>query len=132
MSSVFDPSAFFDGLRKARALYSKGAKRGMAMLLAHGERRAKELTPVKSGTLAGTVVGDPASIKITDAEVSAALAAGGGEAADYAIVQHEAELHHTHPNEGTYAAKFIEKAVLELKAKAGPTLAASMKMEAGA
>jgi uncharacterized membrane protein YebE (DUF533 family) len=127
----FDASAFIKGLNLADARVQRGARRGMAMLLADGERRAKEHCPIESGTLAGTIVGSADSIKVTSQAVTGTLAAGGGEASDYAIKQHEVPMHHTHPTEGTYASKYIEKAIKELTPKAAPVFADEIKKELG-
>jgi len=128
MPHDFDASQFLRGLRLADAAVRRGAVRGVAKGLAHGERLGRQYCPVRTGTLAGTIVGDVAGIIATDTRIVGLLTAGGGEASDYALVQHEAVLHHA---DGTYAAKFIERPIKELKGKLGPVIAAEIRAEAG-
>ncbi len=127
----FDPSAFLKGLDLADQRVRRGALRGMAKLLADGERRMKQAVPVETGTLAGTCVGDLQGIKADDQAVTGELTAGGGEASDYAVVQHEEPMQHTTPYEGVYAAKYVEGPLKELAPIAAGVLADEIKGELG-
>ncbi|MCE5280209.1 MAG: hypothetical protein ABFD92_00055 [Planctomycetaceae bacterium] len=106
--SSFDASEFLRGLDMANERVQHGARRGFVLSLAHLERKCKEAVPVETGTLAGTIVGAASTIQITPDGVAGHVAAGGGEAADYAIRQHEEPMQHSHPRPGVYAAKFVE------------------------
>jgi hypothetical protein len=129
MSDSFDASEFIKGLNLADVRVRKGDRRGVAKLLMHGERRAKELVPVLTGTLAGTIVGDVRGIQVSDQAVEGFLTAGGGEASDYAVIQHEVALNHTHPVAGCYASKYIERPLVELSRVAAGILAVEIQKE---
>lgn len=120
-------SAFLRGLRLADARASQAAKRGMAKVLLHTERLAKEAAPVESGTLAGTIVADPRDIEVSPQAIVGTITAGGGEASDYAIVQHEMPLRHSHPHSGVYASKYVEGPLQQVAPKAGQVIAAEVR-----
>ncbi len=137
MGKTFDDGRFLKGLNLADKRVRRGAVRGMALLLAHGEKRGKELCPIDQsgrkpgGTLAGTIKGDAKSIKVTDKRIVGQLTAGGGEASDYAVRQHEESLTHSHPTGGVYPSKFIETPLKELAGKAPGVLADEIRRELG-
>jgi len=121
-----DPTTFLKGLDLADKIVRRAAVKGMRQLAAAGEERAKVLVPIETGTLAGTIRSE---VSATETRVEGRIVAGGGEASDYAIVQHEAELHHTHPVEGTYASKYVETPIKELTPKAASFLAEKIRNE---
>jgi hypothetical protein len=137
MSTELDASDFLAGLNLADQRVRRGAKRAVAILLAHGEKLAKDLCPVDQsgrkpgGTLMATIAGDARTIKDDGEAITGELTAGGGEAADYTVKQHEQPLHHTHPRDGTYASKFIEGALKELNGLAADTIAQEVHKELG-
>lgn len=122
-SSSFSATAFVRGLRLADSRVRKAARRALAIELARAEHRAKELCPIASGTLSASIAGDHRTIKETARGLTAELTAGGGEAADYAVVQHEQPLHHTFPTDGVYASKYIEIPIREASRTLGQTTA---------
>lgn len=124
-----DAQQFLRGLNLAEARAQRGAKRGMALMLAHLERLSKAKCPVRMGTLAATISGDAKTIEVKTGSIEGRITAGGGEAADYAVVQHERELTHSFPQPGTYAAKFIEGPLVESAHLAGKVIAEEVKRE---
>jgi hypothetical protein len=128
MGASFDPSQFLRRLNFADQVVRRAALRAMRELMGHGERRAKELVPILTGTLAGTIRSD---VHLQGERLEGRILAGGGEAADYAIRQHEEPMQHTHPVEGHYASKYVEQQLNELVAKAGPFLAGEIKAALG-
>jgi hypothetical protein len=131
MAEAIDATGFLRGLRLADERVRRGAARGIQRLMGRVEKRAKDLAPILTGTLAASIHADYAGMTVTDQEVSGRVAAGGGESADYAIRQHEEPMHHTHPVEGTYASKYMEKAVTETAGQAGPVIAEEVRKELG-
>jgi len=129
MNITIDATEFLRGLRIADARVQRGARRGMAKMLAHLERLSKGLCPIRTGTLAATISGDPATIEIHGSAIEGRIVAGGGEAADYAIVQHERALHHTFPAEGVYPAKYVEQPLKSEARRAGETIAGEIRRE---
>jgi hypothetical protein len=132
---TIDASQFLQGLDLADARAVRGCRRGMALSLADLERRCKQAAPIDQsgrkpgGTLAASIVGAADSIVVAPGRIEGKVAAGGGEAADYAITQHEAPLHHTHPTDGVYASKFIEQPLKEMTAKYGELVAGEARKE---
>ncbi len=123
----FDAREFLRGLSLADARVRRGAARGMQKLALEVERQAKELAPVETGTLAGTIAaGD---VKADPEKVEVEVAAGGGEAADYAVKQHEVPMHHTQPIEGVYPSKYMERPLQVVSRKAGAALAGEVRRE---
>lgn len=115
MPANFDASEFLKGLDMALAAVKRGERRGMALMLAQTEKLAKEAVPIKSSTLGASICTDmPARFTVTDRECTGRIYAGGGEASDYSIYQHEETLHHTHPVDGTYPSKYIETPIKRL------------------
>jgi hypothetical protein len=129
MPDTFDASSFLKGLDLADRRVRAGGVRGMAMLLGRGEQRSKELVPVDTGTLAGTIVGDVQGIRADEKLIEGTLTAGGGEASDYAVRQHEEPLEHTHPEDGVYASKYIERPLKEISGIAASVMAAEIRKE---
>ena len=105
--------AFVRGLRLADSRVRKAARRGVAIELAKAEHRGKERCPIKTGTLSASITADIQGIQETADSITGTLTAGGGEAADYAVRQHEEPLHHTFPVDGVYASKFVEMPLRE-------------------
>jgi len=109
----FDASDFFAGLRRGGQLARDAASKALTGALLDYERRAKEATPVDQGTLMRGIHARTNEIVVTEEKIEG-IVATGAESSDYAITQHEDVLHHTHPVEGTYAAKFLEKPLKEM------------------
>lgn len=134
MSNV-DASSFLRGLNLADIAAQRGARRGFALCLAHGEKLAKGYCPIDQsgkkpgGTLAATIAGDHRTIEVSGDKIEGKITAGGGEASDYAIKQHEDELNHTHPVAGTYASQYITKALAELAPLAPEVIADEIRKE---
>lgn len=103
------------------------------MTLGRAKQLANDRVPVDQsgrkpgGTLQRSIVAHVDRIEATSAGVHGVISAGGGEAGDYAIRQHEDVLHHTHPVEGAYASKYIEMPLKELD-RVFPELLASQIM----
>jgi len=131
-SPSFDASKFLKGLNLADLRVRRGAARGVAKAMLKCEQHAKQDCPVETGTLAGTIHADVLNIKSTEASVSGVISAGGGEASDYAVYQHEHPLHHKFPFEGTYAAKYIEKPLIVLAPVCAGIIAAEIQRELAA
>lgn len=135
--TTLDDTAFLRGLKLADARVARAVRRAFAKLLAQAERRAKELCPIDQrpraagGTLAATIQGDARTIEVTANRVTARLTAGGGEAADYAVRQHEEPLTHSHPVSGVYASKYVEQPIHELSRVAGAYVADEVRKELG-
>lgn len=123
MASEFNASAFIAGLRLADSRVRTAARRAVAIELARAEHRAKELCPIRTGTLSASIEADIQGIEVSDREVTGTLTAGGGEAADYAVKQHEDILHHTFPEDGVYASKYIERPLQEARQSLPQTVA---------
>jgi hypothetical protein len=104
---------------------------------AHSERLAKGLCPVDQsgrrpgGTLMATIAGDARTIRDDGEAIVGTLTAGGGEAADYAVRQHEQPLTHTHPTSGVYASKYVEGALKQLNGLAADIIAGEVRQELG-
>lgn len=132
-----DARRFLKGLSLADRRVMLGARRGVAKILAEWEKRAKRLAPVDQsgrkpgGTLAASITAHVDDIEAGPNRVQGKISAGGGEAADYAIRQHEATLRHTHPTSGVYASKYIEQPAKELDSVAGRTVADEIKRQLG-
>lgn len=135
--TTFDDTQFLKGLKLADQATRRGVRRGFAKCLAHGEAQAKKYCPIDQrpkhagGTLQATIQGDAKSIEITDEKATGHLTAGGGEASDYAVRQHEETLTHSHPYSGRYPSKFIEKALQDVSLSAGAVVADEVRKEIG-
>jgi len=125
----FNTKAFQAGLKNGHVRMRRGAMRGVQLVANHTERKCKEVCPVKHGTLAGSIVAGDA--RLDGGQIKAGISAGGGEAADYAVRQHEVPMAHSNPHSGTYASKYIENPIKESKSKIGPTVAGEIKKELG-
>jgi hypothetical protein len=126
---AFDASDFLAGLKLADLRVQRGGRRATALLLAQGEKRGKELCPIREGTLLATIEGDGRAIVVTDEKIEGRLMAGGGEAADYAVRQHEVPMAHSHPVSGVYASKYIETPMKELSTVGGQVYADEIRKE---
>jgi len=129
MPSFFDGSAFIAGLKLADARVRKAVRRALAIELAKAEHRLKELAPIASGTLSASGAGDIKGIKedVGGGGMHGLLTAGGGEASDYAVRQHEEVFHHRFPTDGTYASKYVETPLKEAVASLPVTVAAECR-----
>jgi len=133
MPADFDASDFLKRLDLANRLVQRGLGRGMAVVLGQGERIMKQNCPIDQsgkkpgGTLNASCRGDPKTITVSAEKIQGLLTAGGGEASDYAWAQHEGEFTHSYPVSGTYAAKYVEKAVAALVPIAPAVLAKHAK-----
>lgn len=122
----FDASEFLAGLKRGGDVARSAAADGMRTALLDLERRAKEKTPVDQGTLQRGIHARTTEIVVEDDRIEGVVATGA-ESSDYAIVQHEETLAHTHPVKGTYAAKYIEGPLRELGPTYGRSLAAAVR-----
>lgn len=125
-SFEFDASAFLAGLKRGGDVARNAARDGMQAALLDLERRAKQRTPVDQGTLQRGIHARTNEIVVEEDRIEGVVATGA-ESSDYAIVQHEESLQHTHPVEGTYAAKYIEGPLKEMGPTYGRSMAAAVR-----
>lgn len=130
MSMEVDASEFLRGLDLANVAVRDAAARGMTEAMLDLERRAKEATPVDQGTLMRGIHARTNEI-VAETDKIEGVVATGAESSDYAIVQHEDVLQHTHPVAGTYAAKYMEKPLKEMSGRYARGIADRVKERIG-
>ena len=111
---VFNAEEFIGNLQRALAKHESVAREATAEMMLHIEREAKHDCPVDQsgrkpgGTLMASIRAEVDDIKIDRKGIEGTITAGGGEAADYALKQHEVPMAHSKPYAGVYASKYLE------------------------